>query len=1011
MPAPPTAAADPTTRLLALLEIAASTEGTARRDALRAAASTATAEKFLEEKFDKNKRRYCVEKGKGRVPCPPKEGAKKPRQRAAAKPGTAGPARRTAQQVHDHIKGLLAGPAALTADHISQTVELVTSLTVAEQQKLKAALGLKASGKNKSELAQKITERALAKKPAPEPARVTPAPATGKAAGGLRGLSDAEFVRHFNTREPELRRLLWEIEGRAGKALKANAPAAERKAIHDEYIAASNEIGDLVQEQARRFPEIARDWPDEDDGRDAPRSPPVEQSAKSGSGDEAKTRLNGHAEEMHARIDALRRTPGKQLEAIERVRKERAAKDHAYFDSVPGDSVATPEGPSVGDLTRVGRREFKPLGNGKWLVKHASHVELRDEDYVRGHFDGGVIPGHDTAEMVADHAEMRQAQAAKVRSALAGKSVADVAGVVILPDHDAALDTSEGDPKERAKQHRKASGEQAYPLRSEQGKVALWHMLGAARKTKSGDLVKEVSDTLALMYWARGNTLRLVPAGKIRQHAERFAEGGHRLRGVEIFAAGTHRGKTYTERDLDDMVANFERYSTGAKPWLEVPGVLGHEEDQQYLERSDLPAAAWCRRLYRAGSKLKADFDDVPPKVAALLRGRRYKKVSAEVYDEIPQGLPNSGEQSKMLRRVAFLGGEIPQVKSLDDIPLPEPHSDAGTSWRPVTLTLHATSPLPGGCQACFSEVSPMDRQALLDALGQHGFDLAALTDAVPDETLSEFLRVLDAASQEPDGDEPEDLPLDQEPEPADGDELMAEDGDDKDKGDDKKFKDGCAAEYADGGLDLDKPLTDSSIDNPLYTAGGGQGTSPVYAGGTKLASRHPKSVSMKFQERTARIEARLQRAEKFAEQQQAAAKKALVASKLDSLIAAGKVLPAEREGLESLLHSLDADAVTKFAEKGNTVERTAFEQALAVLEARPTLVKFGERVKSARPGTAGKSAQPSEDVEVAEVEAHYEAFSEQFGKAGLTKEKLVEGFKNQRKLHPETTAKQFLSV
>lgn len=165
------------------------------------------------------------------------------------------------------------------------------------------------------------------------------------------------------------------------------------------------------------------------------------------------------------------------------------------------------------------------------------------------------------------------------------------------------------------------------------------------------------------------------------QYAEKFGEGAHALNGVEIFATGTHRGKSYTDDDLDQMVSNFRRYSVGKRTLLKVPAVLGHEEDQSLLERSDLPAAAWATDLWRARKAcpacegagltedaehkcqmcdgrgevgvLKASFRDVPPKVARLLKGKAYATVSAEIYDEPPEGVPGEG---KMLRRVAFSG-------------------------------------------------------------------------------------------------------------------------------------------------------------------------------------------------------------------------------------------------------------------------------------------------------------------------------------------------------------------
>jgi hypothetical protein len=44
-------------------------------------------------------------------------------------------------------------------------------------------------------------------------------------------------------------------------------------------------------------------------------------------------------------------------------------------------------------------------------------------------------------------------------------------------------------------------------------------------------------------------------------------------------------------------VQNFKRFSTGQKPGYSVPAVLGHEESQEFLDREDLPAAAWVESL------------------------------------------------------------------------------------------------------------------------------------------------------------------------------------------------------------------------------------------------------------------------------------------------------------------------------------------------------------------------------------------------------------------------------
>jgi hypothetical protein len=216
-----------------------------------------------------------------------------------------------------------------------------------------------------------------------------------------------------------------------------------------------------------------------------------------------------------------------------------------------------------------------------------------------------------------------------------------------------------------------------------------------------------------------------------------MSEGMVRVPGCTIFAAGTHRGKTYSVRDLDRMVENFRRFSTGPKALLHVPAVIGHDEDdeQEFLNRTDLPAAGWASRVWRDGNSLKADFEDVAPKIARLIRNKRYRKVSSEVYDDCPEGIPGKG---RMLRRVALLGGDIPAIKGLDDIPLPESHSE-GARLRFAGVRRSA---VPGAFWV-FSEVTTMLRPRPDDDLPGK---LRAMTGQLHD-LVDDVRRDVDAAS------------------------------------------------------------------------------------------------------------------------------------------------------------------------------------------------------------------------------------------------------------------------
>lgn len=123
------------------------------------------------------------------------------------------------------------------------------------------------------------------------------------------------------------------------------------------------------------------------------------------------------------------------------------------------------------------------------------------------------------------------------------------------------------------------------------------------------------------------------------------------IRGVEIFATGTHNGDEYGEADLDEMVASFPHL--GYKPPLKQ----GHGEGQR--------AYGWVENLRRAGSKLLADFVDVPKKVIEEIREKGWGPVSAEVFWD----LERAGTTFKRaLKAVALLGGDVPAVPGLKPV-------------------------------------------------------------------------------------------------------------------------------------------------------------------------------------------------------------------------------------------------------------------------------------------------------------------------------------------------------
>jgi len=131
--------------------------------------------------------------------------------------------------------------------------------------------------------------------------------------------------------------------------------------------------------------------------------------------------------------------------------------------------------------------------------------------------------------------------------------------------------------------------------------------------------------------------------------------------GVQIFAAGTWNGDTYTVDDLNEMVKAFEENSTGVRPYLK----LGHDDGQKLLQKDGYPAAGWIDKIYVKGEKLYADFVDIPNKVYELIVNKAYRKVSSEIM----LGVKIADKAYKyMVSAVSLLGANTPGVMNLDDI-------------------------------------------------------------------------------------------------------------------------------------------------------------------------------------------------------------------------------------------------------------------------------------------------------------------------------------------------------
>jgi len=130
------------------------------------------------------------------------------------------------------------------------------------------------------------------------------------------------------------------------------------------------------------------------------------------------------------------------------------------------------------------------------------------------------------------------------------------------------------------------------------------------------------------------------------------------LNGVEIFSTGVWNGDRYSEKDLDAMIENFD--DVGFEP----PVKLGHNEEQSELQDGQ-PALGYISKIYKVGSKLVADFKELPKKVYDAIKRGNYKRVSSEIYWNYKA---NGSTFNRVLKAVALLGADIPAVTNLESI-------------------------------------------------------------------------------------------------------------------------------------------------------------------------------------------------------------------------------------------------------------------------------------------------------------------------------------------------------
>jgi cation transport regulator ChaB len=137
----------------------------------------------------------------------------------------------------------------------------------------------------------------------------------------------------------------------------------------------------------------------------------------------------------------------------------------------------------------------------------------------------------------------------------------------------------------------------------------------------------------------------------------------YELKDVEVFGIGTWKGNKITGGDLDNIVNGTNEIIDKLKPRVK----LGHDDKQELLKKTGLPAGGWITKLKRAGDKILVDIKEVPKVLYQLIKNGAYKRISSELLYNYTE--PSTKKlYKKVLSAIAFLGADLPAVTNLKDI-------------------------------------------------------------------------------------------------------------------------------------------------------------------------------------------------------------------------------------------------------------------------------------------------------------------------------------------------------
>lgn len=528
------------------------------------------------------------------------------------------------------------------------------------------------------------------------------------------------------------------------------------------------------------------------------------------------------------------------------------------------------------------------------------------------------------------------------------------------------------------------------------------------------------------------------------------------LPGVELFASGVYRQKKWGTSLIREMAENAPKLGPSGLNIFVPPAVLGHEEKQEWLERTDLPAAGQVDPdTVRAvpdedkpgEMKLIGDLVNIPREVAERIVNREFSRVSAEIYDRF---LDDHGKAyGKVLRRLALLGAEPPQVKRLKPLGIPQPmQSIRQFAERRAGVLIR----LRHDAGHCFAEAIAVDRNQLTAAAKAALPSLSsAFLDALTDDKLAELVKSVptpeqpqpQAAPMMPPGmqapgmmsppAQPVAPPIPPDPsmEFADmtRDEMIAKlveagEGTAEElaalSDDELQAMLDAPPEGGDGGgvEEMGDPATMSREEMIAELAAGGQDPTALEAmpdeelralyaqvtGAATAAAPAAAAPPVTPMSESKKLLKNLRKLNTFAEREGRRLKAASAQNKrrdaeqfCEKLVADGKVTPAQKDAfvLPLLLLLDDNTPAHKFSENGVTRKVSAYSLKKTQLAKLAPVVRFGERL--------GGSA-PDGGAEVQKVER----FAEQTFPDAKVRQKYVGDFKALQAKKPELTAREY---